>query len=391
MHLSQFSLNEVTSQKGFKVIHLNIRSLVNKYEQLKYELENNEVDIFSISESWLTEGVSTNILNITGYNLIRHDRHFIDVDTGLPKRGGGLCIYYNKHLNCDVNKWERYNISNCDVELQVVEFHREKARNILFLNVYRPPNGNVENMVNCLNLALTNIPRLDRKDIVVMGDFNVNMSSYNIEKRKLTRFGQLNNLEQLVKQPTRTTSTTANILDLIFCNMTHVHSSGIIDMFLSDHVPVYIVKKMNTKKKKNSVTFTGRTYRNYTTDILHEKINNNMNFEIILNNENPTEIWNTIYDSLVSIADEIVPKRDYKVKKEKPAWLTDELLNMKNDRDYFFKKAKITGDKEDWFVARNLRNRVNISMRVAKADYIKDQLERNRKDPKKSHTFRNTS
>ena len=43
--------------KGFKVMHLNIRSLVSKYEQLKYELESCNVDIFSISETWLTEGV----------------------------------------------------------------------------------------------------------------------------------------------------------------------------------------------------------------------------------------------------------------------------------------------------------------------------------------------
>ena len=75
---------------------------------------------------------------------------------------GGLCIYYNKYLGCDVNKWKMYNTSN-DVELQVVEFQHEKARNVLFFNVYRLPNGNVENLVNCLNLALTNIPRLDRR------------------------------------------------------------------------------------------------------------------------------------------------------------------------------------------------------------------------------------
>ena len=46
-------------------------------------------------------------------------------------------------------------------------------------------------------------------------------------------------------------------------------------------------------------------------------------------------------------------------------------------------KAKITGDDADWFIARNLRNRANIAMRAAKAEYIKDQLERNRADPKK--------
>ena len=34
-------------------------------------------------------------------------------------------------------------------------------------------------------------------------------------------------------------------------------------------------------------------------------------------------------------------------------------------------------------MARNLRNRANIAIRTAKADYIKEQLEFNRSDPKK--------
>ena len=53
-----------------------------------------------------------------------------------------------------------------------------------------------------------------------MADFNVNMSSQNADSRKMTRFGQIDNLVQLIDQPTRCTSTTANIIDLIFCDVT---------------------------------------------------------------------------------------------------------------------------------------------------------------------------
>ena len=155
-----------------------------------------------------------------------------------------------------------------------------------------------------------------------------------------------------------------------------MYSSLVIDMFVSDHAPVYIIKKMNTNKKKNHITFKGRTYRNYTSDILHHKIDNNLNLDRILELEDPTECWNKLYESLVAIADEIIPKKEYKIKKEKPAWLTDELLNLRNDRNYFFKKAKMTGDEVDWFVARNLRNRFNETMKGAKSEYI------NRLDPK---------
>ena len=85
----------------------------------------------------------------------------------------------------------------------------------------------------------------------------------------------------------------------------------------------------------------------------------------------------------MSIADELIPEKTYVVNNEVPAWLTPELLNLKKDRDYFFKKAKITGDDRDWFEARNLRNRTNIAIRAAKAEYIKDQLHENKDNPKK--------
>ena len=67
----------------------------------------------------------------------RHDSHFVDVVTGLTKRVGGLCIYHTiKYLGCDVNKWKMYNTTN-DVELQVVEFQHEKARNVLRVRLSR--------------------------------------------------------------------------------------------------------------------------------------------------------------------------------------------------------------------------------------------------------------
>ena len=99
--------------------------------------------------------------------------------------------------------------------------------------------------------------------------------------------------------------------------------------------------------------------------------------------DDPVKCWDIIYKTMVIIADDITPEKKYKTKVERPAWLTDELMNLKNDRDYFFKKAKITGEEADCFLARNLRNRVNIAMRASKADYIKLQLNQNRDNPKR--------
>ena len=367
------------------MVHLNIRSLVNKYEQLKLELVNSGIDIFSTSETWLSNGVHSNLIQIPGYNVIRLDRSFCDVDTGLLKRGGGLAIYYVDTLSCDSKKWAHFNQWTQHIEVQVVEFIREKARNIIFVNVYGPPNGVVEGMTGCLSRIITNIPRLDCKDLVLMGDFNVDLLINNPDVRRLTRFRELNSLLQLIDVPTRVTPTTSSLLDLILCKVTHVKNSGVLDIFLSDHQPVYLVKKMDTSpnNRKQKINFTGRTYRHYKTELMQDNVDRSINVNYLMELDDPVLCWNALYQSLNLIADKIIPEKTYLVKKDILVWLTPELLNLKKDRDYFFKKAKITGDDADWFIARNLRNRTNIAMRSAKAEYIKNKLTENSDNPKK--------
>ena len=339
--------------------------------------------IFSVSETWLTTGVSSNILQITGYNLLRCDRSFCDPDNGLIKRGGGLALYYANALSCDDKKWAHLNISSLNIEVQVVEFIRHKVRNMVFINVYRPPNGSVQTLTNHLSLILSSIPRLDRKDVVFMGDFNIDLLRKNPDSKKIIRFGELNSLVQLVDLPTRVTATSSSLIDLIFCNVTHVSTSGVLDMCISDHQPIFIVKKMNTKQIKVKTQFTGRTYRFYTPAAMQDLINRNVNVNELVLMRDPEVCWSTLYQSLSTIADKIIPEKQYTVNNDLPAWFTPDLLNLKKDRDYFFKKAKISGEQGDWFIARNLRNRTNIAIRSPKAEYIKDKLNQNRDNPKK--------
>ena len=53
------------------------------------------------------------------------------------------------------------------------------------------------------------------------------------------------------------------------------------------------------------------------------------------------------------------------------------------DRDYFYRKAKITLDEDDWNVAKHLRKVTNFNIRQAKADFIIGELQANNDNPKK--------
>ena len=68
------------------------------------------------------------------------------------------------------------------------------------------------------------------------------------------------------------------------------------------------------------------------------------------------------------------PLRSFKIKNYRPDWMTSELIELVKDRDYFYSKAKTLGNKDDWNIAKHLRNMVNSNIRQAKRDFILEKL-----------------
>ena len=85
------------SHSGISIAHLNAGSLlaVNRLDLLKLQIQTSEVDVFGISESWLTVAIPTGLIRITGYKVSRLDRSWCDAaHPGCYKRGGGFSLLY---------------------------------------------------------------------------------------------------------------------------------------------------------------------------------------------------------------------------------------------------------------------------------------------------------
>ena len=63
--------------------------------------------------------------------------------------------------------------------------------------------------------------------------------------------------------------------------------------------------------------------------------------------------------------------------------MDNNLIEQMKDRDYFYRKAKQTQNIDDWNIAKHLRNTTNFNIRQAKADFIINELEVSKNDPKK--------
>ena len=109
----------------------------------------------------------------------------------------------------------------------------------------------------------------------VLGDFNIDLlfkgkyifdkpdefrqfyKELSSETKKYTEFCSTYGFKQLIKSPTRTTSSTSTLMDHILTNtQEYISQSRIIDTAVSDHSVVYCYRKISRAKHKHKeITF----------------------------------------------------------------------------------------------------------------------------------------
>ena len=365
-----YNFFQLSQAKGVKIVHLNIRSLVKKIDQLRLIIEGSNIDIITLSESWLHQGLNSQLISVQGYKLFRLDR---STHTN-KKRGGGLVTYVRDSL--DVYVHETNSTSSKDIEVQWLCISKDKSKDIIIGNVYRPPTGNLSSAIKTLEEGITSLSS-PSQELVILGDFNVdykNQKSPNFKKIKF--FERANSLDQKISNATRNTKHSSTLLDVIFTNIKYVKAAGTLDSFLSDHLPIFLLKKKSKNTAKVEQNFQGRSYKNYNKQEFSENISNK-NWSSFYDAPDPSAAWHEMLQFITEEADKMCPMKSFRIRNSKPCWLTNELLEQMKDRDYFYRKAKRTNDEDDWNMAKFHRNQTNFNIRRAKADYIKDQLRNN--------------
>ena len=189
---------------------------------------------------------------------------------------------------------------------------------------------------------------------------------------------RLNQLKQYIKQTTRQDSDT--IIDLILSNSEIIQESGVIDINISDHLPIFLIRK-KAKIKHQKVTFMGRSYTNLNTDSLSENLLSYTRNDFATNNID--SCWNIMIHRIYHVVDKLCPLKDFKFAKEKPKWISDDLIELMKNRDKALQQYKRTKSDEDKIEMRKMRNMVNVAVKAARNDYVKTQLDTHQKDPNK--------
>ena len=345
------------------------------------KFEDNNLHVIGISESWLHDSLPNGMFELPNHNLYRLDRNWKDIDARNIKKGGGVGLFINKNLHSNDKDFEKLNCSSKHIECQWVSIKQNNCKKILIGNLYRPPQGDIDSFIRYLETVF-DIIEINNVELFLMGDFNIDfMDKKDFKCKKLLELMKPLDLRQLIKEPTRPTIHKSSCLDLIFTNCDNICKAGVINMNISDHLPILLTRK-NIKIAKPKCTFTGRSYRIYNKDNFQRKIREAdwLDFD---NSDSVAKKWDCLIDIVKRIIDEMCPLKLFKIKQEKEPWISNQLIELIKDKDYALKRATKSKDPLLWAESKRLRNNCTKRLRDARADYIKDNLDNNTGNQKK--------
>lgn len=366
--------DNLSRERGFKFLTWNIRSLYNKFDEFTALVSKLGCELISLCETWLGKNTLDGWILLQSYNLFRQDRT-------LARRGGGLAIYVKDKYNCNTTKYKHLCTSQKEIEVLVLELCLPATKPIIVLNCYRPPAENVDVALKQIRQILEQIP-VDN-EVYLMGDLNIDYQCKGSPTfNKLQLLERTFQLTQYINTPTRVSKKSSSIIDHIYSNSHLIFRSGTLNINSSDHFPCYIIRKKN-KIKHTVTTFTCRKLKHFQHAFFRNRLED-LDWRPYYDCTDPNKAWDMLYSMMLKVIDEHYPEATFTNFPVKAAWLNADIFEAMVKRDDAFDTAKTTKLPKDWEKAKKLRNKVVDMCTNAKNDHTRENLHKNKHNPKNS-------
>ena len=158
---------------NIKIGYLNINSVVNKVDEVKELLNTNIFDILFLAETKIDSTVSSHLVSYPGFRTIRKDR---------KKGAGGLLAY----IRNDLSAYRRLKLESSNIESIYLDVKGCNNSRFIVCGCYRSPTKCKESdFLASLSTAAENMYNT-RKDLLLLGDFNMDMYAVFLIKGWLT-------------------------------------------------------------------------------------------------------------------------------------------------------------------------------------------------------------
>ena len=342
------------------IFSLHCQSINSKFDQILLllnilSLNNIEVSVICLQETWLGEKADVSLFNIPHYKLIAQGKY--------SSKHAGLMIYIHEHISFEV---VNVPIKPMTWEYVIVKLKTGIAKDIYLCNVYRPPKDYSESTVTSFtNEPNTIIHNLNQSNsnIIILGDFNIDL----LKIEEYTHFKDYflnlvgNGLLPTITYPTRLGHTSASLIDNIFTNISYnkdTSSSGILISDISDHFPFFFTFSSSFHKRLSSESVKCRKFDNASINHLYIELES-INLYNFLNKDpycDPNVNYEIFESKITELINKHIPQRKLKYNKykyKKSNWITTGILKSIKYRDKLYKSMKKTPTNTVDFITKN--------------------------------------
>ena len=228
--IGKFNLKCSTTPNDVAILHINIRSLFHKIEHLIGFLKQLKVrfDILCFTECWLSDSTKqlVSIPDYISYHCLRPE----------GQRGGGISVFIDKKFQVQVKS----SICSTSIEALFLEVKLSSCK-FLLCTIYKPPRVQYQMFIESFLDIYDNVNSNSFSDVMVCGDFNVNLLAPD-SSEFVNSMAEISLLPTISK-PTRLSNSSATLIDNIFIKLPFNFVSGILVYDISDHLPIFIIRK----------------------------------------------------------------------------------------------------------------------------------------------------
>jgi hypothetical protein len=305
-------------------------------------------------------------VDIEGYKFYRKDRGVI--------RRGGVGMYVNDFLpNRRALEFEFPEIELLWVEIEL------GIKKIIIGACYRPPGQSADEIslfMSRLQDSIGLVLHRNPESILLLGDFNDPCSVWESDhnssdlKLKLYDFINVNDLHQIVEEPTHISSTAANILDLIITDSPgYIVKQSLMPPIGSKHQIVQAELKIQYRRDKDYLREVWSYNRGDYNGLVRELKNTPWHIgpELYEEIDDMAEYWHKSFMEACKIH---VPNRFIKVRPRDKPWITHQVKDAIRKRNRMYKRFKRTRSLEHELIWKQTAREANYYMNLAKAEHI---------------------
>ncbi|KAM3604865.1 uncharacterized protein V6R79_017245 [Siganus canaliculatus] len=225
--------NKINNEDDITFMTANVCSLQNKARKIRTEIEDKQVDVVCLTETFLKDNAEELLEEASGPDFV----YQIKNSDACEKARRGVTIMYSERLEVSEDVKGTLDRLSPEDRFEFVPSlvqHKKWNAPILVISLYRPPEPlNEDKMDDFLwDLEYLLHEAKNHKHIIVTGDFNIPVEKMNM----FNCFLEKHHLQQHVNQRTRDSG---RILDLVITKNVKVSNLFVGPKKISDHYPVF--------------------------------------------------------------------------------------------------------------------------------------------------------